>query len=84
MPIHKWAILSYLLRRTCHPDVQPLDKRALLVLLKMMTRLFYLILTSLSPLLMHAILNVMFYQSVAGFSPLARVKRFAETIEAHT
>jgi hypothetical protein len=50
----------------------------------MMTRLFYLILTSLSLLLMHTILNVAFYQSVVGFSPLTRVKRFAETMEAHT
>ena len=33
---------------------------------------------------MHAILNVAFYQAVAGFYPLTRVKRFAETIEAHT
>jgi hypothetical protein len=82
--IHKWGILSHLLRRTCYSDFQPHDKRTLLLPLWMMTRLFYLILTSLSLLLMHTILNVAFYQSVVGFSPLTRVKRFAETMEAHT
>jgi Nucleotide modification associated domain 2 len=82
--IHKWGILSYLQRQEHSSDVQPLDKRTLLVPLLMIMNLFYLILANLSLVVMHSIPNRAFYQALAGFNPLARVKRFAETIEAHT
>ena len=84
MPIHKWGNLSYLLRQEHASDVQSIDKRTVLVLLRMITSLFNLILTNLSLLVVHVILRRTFYQALAAFNPLARVKRFAETIEAHT
>jgi hypothetical protein len=84
VPIHKWGNLSYLLRQEHSSDVQPLDKRTLLVLLRMIMSLFNLILANLPLLVVHVILSRTFYQSLVAFNPLARVKRFAETIEAHT